>query len=138
MRSVLQVLLYLAIALQGLAAQALPCAVGLPVAGVGANPDASGASPARPAEHEHCPGHPEDAASGLAADTPDRPDGPKPGCPDGRCGTGACGCPCATPPALPPLVLAALGAATPVGPEATAATGRPLRAPTPPLRPPIA
>jgi hypothetical protein len=138
MRALLHVLLAVAIALQGLAAQARPCAAGHVVASADARADGGVATPAIASGHEHCPGHAEDAATPLAADTPDRPDRPEPGCPDDCCGTGACGCPCATPPALPVMVPAAVGALTPAGPEATASGGRPLLAPTPPLRPPIA
>jgi hypothetical protein len=97
------------------------------------------------AMHEHCGGgddiapvgHPSEPSSDPAARTTDGTPAAGACAPD-CCGAGACGCPCATLTAVPPVATVANPAPAPIGPPVASSAGHPSSASSPPLRPPIA
>jgi hypothetical protein len=129
MRVWLHFLLAVCVACSGLALPAHACAHGAQ-ASTTADDEAA---------HEHCGGHsesPPEAPAAPVASVDTVVTGGADGCFD-CCGTGQCGCPCATLAALPTPLSTVAPAPAPQGPVIAHATAVPPKATAPPLRPPI-
>lgn len=136
MRLLLNIALSLLLALQGFVAPVHACGAGAAATGPAAIESGEATADAgEPDCHGHGPAHVAPASSTLAV-VPEADTAGSTGVGD-CCGSGNCGCPCATLKALPPTLLVQHPQPGPGGAPVAALDGVRPQVAAPPLRPPI-